>query len=228
MIVDEVRDLIPLFALDALDEWEADSVAAHLGDCEACRRDLARHAAVAAELIPEERPVTEVWLRIVSEIEASTRPLAPPPPRLPRRLAWAAAAVAVASLGGVVVAQRQQLVQVGEERAVETAATVAATEPGAVAVELVADSTTVARVILTAAGEGFILPRGLEPLGDDRTYQLWVVTADRLVISAGVLGPDPEPSRFTWAGTVSGFALTREVAGGVVSSAGDVVAAAEL
>ena len=81
---------------------------------------------------------------------------------------------------------------------------------------------------LTAAGEGFILPRGLEPLADDRTYQLWVVTADRLVISAGVLGPDPEPSRFTWAGTVAGFALTREAAGGVVSSAGDVVAAAEL
>jgi hypothetical protein len=39
-----------------------------------------------------------------------------------------------------------------------------------------------------------------------------------------VLGNRPGPSTFTWTGEVTGFALTREIAGGVVSSAGDVVA----
>jgi hypothetical protein len=43
------------------------------------------------------------------------------------------------------------------------------------------------------------------------------------VISAGVLGNEPAPATFTWTGDTTGFALTREVAGGVVSSAGDVV-----
>jgi hypothetical protein len=47
------------------------------------------------------------------------------------------------------------------------------------------------------------------------------------VISAGVLGNNPEPATFTWTGDVSGFALTREVAGGVISSAGDVVSVIE-
>ena len=45
---------------------------------------------------------------------------------------------------------------------------------------------------------------------------------------AGVLGNEPVPSRFTWTDDVAGFALTREVAGGVVSSEGDVVSVVEL
>lgn len=79
--------------------------------------------------------------------------------------------------------------------------------------------------MLTSAGRGYVLPTdALDPLSTDRTYQLWVINTDADVISAGVLGADPTASSFTWTGDVSGFALTREVAGGVVSSAGDVVA----
>lgn len=47
------------------------------------------------------------------------------------------------------------------------------------------------------------------------------------MISAGVLGNDPRPERFTGTGEVAGFALTRERAGGVVSSEGDVVSVIE-
>jgi len=64
----------------------------------------------------------------------------------------------------------------------------------------------------------------LDGLPADRTYQLWVVTPTEEVISAGVLGSDPEASTFTWRGEVSAFALTRETAGGVAVSEGDVVA----
>jgi hypothetical protein len=86
----------------------------------------------------------------------------------------------------------------------------------------------VAEVVLTGEGDGFILPtETLDPLGPDRTYQLWVITPDEQVISAGVLGNDPGPARFTWTGEVAGFALTREAAGGVVSSEGDVVSVIE-
>jgi glucose-6-phosphate 1-dehydrogenase len=83
-------------------------------------------------------------------------------------------------------------------------------------------------VVLTSDGEGFVIPSDLSPLDEERTYQLWVLTPDELPISAGVLGNDPAPSRFTWSGGVAGFALTREVAGDVESTAGDVVSVAEL
>lgn len=59
----------------------------------------------------------------------------------------------------------------------------------------------------------------LDPTRD----QLWVTNDGGVVISAGVLAHRPKPATFTWTGSVSGFALTREVAGGVTASEGDVV-----
>ncbi|HSJ33801.1 MAG TPA: anti-sigma factor [Acidimicrobiia bacterium] len=232
MSVDEVRDLIPLYALDALEGDEQIAVQSHLPGCGECRTDLARQEATVAELIPEEGPATGVWQRIVDQIdllEADGPVSIDRGPRRSRGLKWLATVAAGAALvlATGVVAQRLADQPLSGSQAVLAAAGVAATGEGAVVAELVGDAGTVARVVLTAEGEGFVLPAGLDPLGPDRTYQLWVITADDLVISAGVLGADPAPARFTWSGEVAGFALTREVAGGVVSSAGDVVAAVE-
>ena len=55
-----------------------------------------------------------------------------------------------------------------------------------------------------------------------------MITPAELAISAGVLGNEPGAARFSWAGDVAGFALTREVSGGVVSSEGDSVSVAEI
>jgi hypothetical protein len=113
---------------------------------------------------------------------------------------------------------------VSSEEAILAAAEVAVSQPGSYIGEFIVDEMSVARVILTASGQGFFVPDDrLPPLELSKTYQLWVVTSDEAVISGGVLGNDPRPSAFTWDGPVSGFALTREVAGGVPVSAGDVV-----
>lgn len=231
--VDEVRDLLPLYALDALEDDERLSVESHLSECEACRFELDRQEAAAAGLAPEDEPATGVWQRIVDEIESDTadRPLSLDDVRSRRirGVTWLAAVAATVALvlGAVAVAQRLALNELTGVEAVVAAADEAAAVEGAIVADLAIEAGTVARVILTPEGEGFVLPTDLDPLDADRTYQLWVVTADELVISAGVLGPDPAPARFTWSGEVAGFALTREVAGGVVSSAGDVVAAVE-
>jgi hypothetical protein len=111
---------------------------------------------------------------------------------------------------------------------VVAAAEAAAEEPGSIVANFETDDGVVGQVVLTADGEGFVIPSDLDPLEEARTYQLWVLTPDELAISAGVLGNDPSPSRFTWTGDVAGFALTREVAGGVESTAGDVVSVAEV
>lgn len=231
--VDEIGELLPLYALDALEGDERAAVESHLSDCEACQRELDRHEAAAAELVPEDGPPAGIWDRIVDELDRQMedRPVlldVAPSGRF-QGLPWPAAVAAAVAvvLGALVVVQRFAIDESSGAVAVVTAGEEAASEAGAIVADLAADGETVARVILTADGEGFVLPTDLDPLDTDRTYQLWVVTADELVISAGVLGPDPAPARFTWSGKVAGFALTREVAGGVVSSAGDVVAVAE-
>ncbi len=87
---------------------------------------------------------------------------------------------------------------------------------------------TPATIVLTAAGTGFLVDEasgGLPPLPADRTYQLWGVVGAR-AISLGLLGPHPGIVPFSVAGSaqVTEFAVTDEVAGGVVQSAHHPVA----
>lgn len=81
---------------------------------------------------------------------------------------------------------------------------------------------TPATVVLTAKGTGFVIDAragGLKPLPAGRTYQLWGVVGNR-AISLGLLGPRPGIVPFSVAGdaTFTEFAITDEVAGGVVAS----------
>ena len=87
---------------------------------------------------------------------------------------------------------------------------------------------TPATIVLTAAGTGFLVDDsgdGLAPLPGDRTYQLWGVVGGR-AISLGLLGPHPGIVPFSVAGSapVTEFAITDEVAGGVVASANHPIA----
>ncbi len=89
---------------------------------------------------------------------------------------------------------------------------------------------TPASIVLTAAGTGFLVDDrgdGLAPLPADRTYQLWGVVQGR-AISLGLLGPHPDIVPFSVAGSapVTEFAVTDEVAGGVVASHNHPVAVA--
>lgn len=85
-----------------------------------------------------------------------------------------------------------------------------------------------ASIVLTAAGTGFVVDDrrdGLARLPADRTYQLWAVVGKK-TISLGLLGSRPSIVPFSVAGSsgVSVFAITNEVAGGVVASANMPVA----
>jgi len=87
---------------------------------------------------------------------------------------------------------------------------------------------TPASIVLTAAGTGFVVNDhrdGLARLPAGRTYQLWAVVGKK-TISLGLLGSQPSIVPFSVAGSpgVSVFAITNEVAGGVVASANMPVA----
>ncbi|MFZ0626886.1 MAG: anti-sigma factor [Acidimicrobiia bacterium] len=231
---EQIVELVPLYALDALDGEELQQVETHLETCEICAEELAIHRSVTSTFVPDSPAPDHVWERIEAAIDQEPPSdvvyLRQPDSNRSKPLIWLASVAAVAAvvLGGAVIAQRATINELNGPQAVVNAAETAATEPRALVEDFISDGVPVAKVVLTPEGDGFVLPtEDLGSLGPDRTYQLWVITPDQQVISAGVLGNSPLPARFTWTGEVSGFALTREVAGGVEQSAGDVVSVIE-
>jgi anti-sigma factor RsiW len=159
-----------------------------------------------------------------------------------RRLAWsavgtvAAAAAVVAVLLAVQVGRLDQRVgqlaaatrQAGMAQAVQAALL----DPGAHTVSLTSmlsgpapggstptSGGRVAVIVVLPDGSAYVLNTGLPPLASDRTYQLWGVVHGQTV-SLGLLGSAPHDVAFTVdpSAPVKAFAVTDEVAGGVVRS----------
>jgi anti-sigma-K factor RskA len=230
--MDDMHDLVGAYAVDALDDQEREAYETHLAGCDECVAELARLRESAAVLATSASvvPPPELKERVMAEIRSEPAPVVPIESRR-RWTGWAPLAVAALValvLGVVAVVQTVARNELSGPAGVVAAAEAAADEPGSIVADFETADGIVGQVVLTADGEGFVIPSDLDPLEEARTYQLWVLTPDELAISAGVLGNDPAPSRFTWTGDVAGFALTREVAGGVESTAGDVVSVAEV
>ncbi|MDQ2727730.1 MAG: zf-HC2 domain-containing protein [Actinomycetota bacterium] len=81
-----------------------------------------------------------------------------------------------------------------------------------------------AEAVVLPSGQGYIYDAQMEPLGADRTYQLWGVVGDQR-ISYQLLGSEPAPVVPFRAGTdAQALAVTNEVAGGVERSNQPLVA----
>jgi hypothetical protein len=148
-------------------------------------------------------------------------------------LVAAAAAVIALVLGVQVHHLNGQVNALQATQNLSTAERAAIAAPGTTRVPLstpgsAGQGSTPATIVLTAAGTGFVVndsADGLAPLPADRTYQLWAVVGSK-VISLGLLGTRPGIVPFSVAGShaVSAFAITDEVAGGVVASSNQPVA----
>jgi anti-sigma-K factor RskA len=218
-------ELVPLYALDALEGQERLDFESHLDGCPDCRAELDGYRDVAAGLVPDGPADDETWDRIRESITGESTVVRLDERRPGGIWPWVAgvAAAAAVVLGLVLAGNLQDAGQLTPD-GIEAAAAAAADEPGSFVGEFLVDDASVAQVVLTEDGRGFVIPTyDLAPLEEARTYQLWVINGSEDVISAGVLGAAPTPAMFTWTGDVAGFALTREVSGGVVSSEGDVV-----
>lgn len=220
-----MSDLVALYALDALEGSERESFEAHLSSCGECQQSLADYRAITSSLVPDEPASDSTWQRISGAINEEETPAETVVSlRRSQTSTWIAGIAAVVALvfGGLLVLQSLDSSPV-DDNSIVASADRAAQSPTSIVADFQVEDATVASVILGEDGRGYVIPEGLEPLDPARTYQLWVINREGDVISAGVLGASPAPATFTWTGGVSGFALTREVAGGVVSSAGDVV-----
>ncbi len=235
MSTDQMLDQAPLYALDSLGSTEVADFEIHLEKCPDCQAEVALYQSIAANLVYDDEASDATWNRISAAIDAGgdlsaeVIALHSRPADTSRPWKWMASIAAAAALvlGGFLVAQITAGGPLTGSNIV-TAADRASTDPGAFVGDFQVEGVTVAKLVLAEDGHGYVIPTDdLEPLDASRTYQLWVVNDTADVISAGVLGAEPVPSTFTWTGGVTGFALTREVADGVVSSAGDVVAVIE-
>jgi len=251
--ISEIEELIGAYALDAVDADEREVVEQHLAVCARCRAELADAREVAALLAYDGALAPDdLWDRIVADIDdappamrlelavpddAGAHERRPVPlderrrDRQTRRWYVAVAGVAAAAalvLGVVVVRQDDQasspvaLSDLADEARATPGATTATLRPpdGGAGPE--------ATAVVTPDGRGFLDTSALPALPSDRTYQLWGVVGDQ-VISLGVLGAAPDVTAFQVddAARVSAYAVTDEVAGGVVSSSNPAVVVGE-
>ena len=255
---EELDELLGAYALNAVDLDERLAVEDYLRVNPRARAEVAEHREVAAQLAFEgseapghlwsaiedaldETPPEVSWLPPLRDVEDAWRrpgrpesngaeaPLAPVVPirKGPLRAGVAlavATAAAILVAAGFAVALGQDDTPSSAERAIAAVDD----DPDALTGSLVAeDGGLTAEAGLSADGVGYIDGSDLPTLDEGRTYQLWGVSGD-LVISLGVLGPDPEVWVFEAAETVDALALTDEAAPGVVSSDEPAVVVGEL
>ena len=230
---DEIRELLPAYAIDAVDDDERAAVDGLL-EVDADARDEVVALQRAASFLAHTGgpPPPGVWERVEATIHATTRGEgdAPAPPRLVpvsapgrrrrpdrawRWLAAAAAIVAVAFFSLWVVDRDAS----GPDNASTAAlARAAADAPGARHAVLRDDTgEPLARAVVLPDGSGYVTSARLPGLAADRTYQLWGVS-DHGTISLGVMGRDPKVVSVHTGDAPSALAITNERAGGVVSS----------
>jgi anti-sigma-K factor RskA len=243
---DEIRDLLPIHALDALPEDEASQVEAHLKVCESCVRTLDELRSTATAMHSDyEDPPASTWGHISSEItRGDVAPTKLPKvaaidtPARSRRGSLAMAistgtllvAASVAAVMGIQVyrldAKISQLSKSVTAANIKAIVTSAELQPGAKQVNLLSGTgTTAATAILLPNGQGVLKAVKMKPLPSNKTYQLWAVT-DSQAISLGLLGSKPTVSIFR-AGSNKHFdlAITVEPSGGTARPTSSPLAA---
>jgi hypothetical protein len=234
----EIEDLLPAYALDAVDDDERAAIDDYLARTPSARDDVAELQTAASMLAHTGGPPPDgVWERLESIIAVSRPPLrsiAPPdvpaPPhigarsRRDRRWQWIAAAAAVVAL---VFAGLWAFNGSSDSRDTAALARAAQDAPGARhAVLTDSAGRTLATAVVLRDGTGY-LTSALPHLPAGRTYQLWGITK-KDTISLGVLGPKPSVVAFKAAAPTKRLAITTERAGGVAvtgnapDAAGDV------
>jgi hypothetical protein len=244
---EEIAELLPAYALDAVDDDERDAVDTYLAQHPEARDEVADFQVAASMLAHAGGPPPEgVWERLESIITDSPPPLrvVPPPDVIhapqpatklrsqpDRRWRYLAAAAVVVALvfGGLWIADRSgdSGTQVADTAAL---ASVAATTPGARHASLTDEAgKTLATAVVLDDGTGYLTSK-LPRVPEGQTYQLWGITKTGTV-SLGVLGSNPSTVAFQAAVPTQSLAITTEVAGGVPVSrnapdaVGDVVTA---
>ena len=249
----ELDELLPLFALDALDGEEHAQVERYVARDEAARAEVQSLREAVALLPPADvhAPAT-LWSNIQNSLgepaEPAAAPLlrvvpgpaaAAPTRRRPERrtvrvvaaVLAAAAVVAIGVLGLQVARQQDRIDDLAAEMhrdplREQAMAARRAKDAHVVRLDVVSGTGNAAEVVMLPDGTGYLLGDRLPALGGDTTYQLWAKVGDASsarMVSLGVLGADPGIAPFRLAAEPSMFEITTEPASGSESPGDSVV-----
>jgi len=168
------------------------------------------------DIVPAASP--ELWDHISER--AGIRPaLLPSSVGRPRRSLWSRSAAAVL-LTALAVGATTFLASRGTVDSIRSEAAAAAARDESLVVTLTSPDGVTGihpEVIITSDGTGYVIADSLPRLSPDHTYQLWLVVDDRIV-SAALLGNEPEVVEFRAEGPIAGIAISNEITGGVAVS----------
>jgi anti-sigma-K factor RskA len=208
MTHDELKDVLPAYALDALDAAERAAVEAHLLACASCRAELVVLQRVADGIGLEAPPVTpppSLKARVLGSIPARATdsldawrqlPRAAAPPAAPRRRSWlplaAAASLALAAVA-LYYANAQRSALSSLERGRQQMERVMAA-PDVLQVQLkpqAPGSTARARAYWSRTAGMVFVAENLPALPSGQVYQVWTI-AGTSAASAGTMIPRPD------------------------------------
>ncbi|MCM3534072.1 anti-sigma factor [Cellulosimicrobium funkei] len=236
----DVRDLLPAYALDAVDDVERRAVERLLAADPDARRELDEYRDVVAAFTVESAPPPALRDAVLARVAASAD-AAPSAgestggvvvdlaaARRARRRRWTGLAAAVAAVVAVAVPTTVAVRATQEQSRLEARA-------DAIERMLADPDATILHGDVAGGGQASVLAAGddmyfrasdLPDAGDDRDYQLWVVEPDGAVVSAGVLDvQDGSTSRLVQGEPGVGMAVTVEPAGGSEQPTTDPVVA---
>jgi anti-sigma-K factor RskA len=237
----ELDELLPLFALDALDGEEHEQVARYVERDHDARAEVESLREAVSFLPPRDvRAPDSLWTGIEGALDVPTTELTAPPLRLVtdttrtkepdarsrrgRRVValLAAAAIVLALVLGVqVVRQQDRIDDLAAEMhrdPMERQAMDARSSAHAHVISLAAmQGTGGAEVVMMPDGTGYLMGHQLPALDADGTYQLWAKVGDgdeARMVSLGLLGRTPGISAFRLTATPTMFEVTAEPASG--------------
>ena len=190
------RDLLPAYALQALDPDEFESLEKHLRACAGCRAELEKCQAMSDGLLfamPKVVPPARVRARLIARLAAEK-------PHAARHVRFNWQWVMGLALVALLVLNVSTLVQLDFLQRQQAALTAQLnTSQKALALVAYPDSRTY-EVSGKAAGtlvlndelhSGALFIWGLEPLDPMHTYQVWLIQPDGKRVSGGLFRPEP-------------------------------------
>lgn len=176
MADDALHDLTPAYALDALDAEDRTSYELHLATCERCRAELETMQAAASSLayaVRSPAPPPELRERIVEQARRERGNVVALRPR--RTLSYVlGAGAAVAACIAVAVGLWAASLSSQLDRQRSVVEVLADPEARSIALDGAGG-----RLVVTRSGEAALVVSDLAPAPEGKTYEIWVIEADR-------------------------------------------------
>jgi anti-sigma-K factor RskA len=190
-----IQDLLPAFALEALDPEEIRLVQAHLKGCLDCQAALQEYQAVSDGLLlamPLKSPPPRVRARLTASLADHKAPAVQPTRRV--RPAWqfglglALVALLILNLTTMfqLQAMQRQQATLTEQLGVSQTALALVAYPEARTFDVTGDQVAGTLVLDSELKTGVLFAWGLAPLDSAHTYQVWLIQPDGHRVSGGL------------------------------------------